>query len=45
MTRVIPDDLEPGGAMFLALIQTAITCGAFVGGLLFHGFGGQASFA
>jgi predicted MFS family arabinose efflux permease len=45
MTRVIPDDLEPGGAMFVALIQTAITCGAFVGGVLFDTFGWQAAFA
>jgi len=45
MTRVIPDDLEPGGAMFVALIQTAITCGAFVGGALFDTLGWQTTFA
>jgi predicted MFS family arabinose efflux permease len=39
MTRVIPDRLEAGGALFVALIQFAITFGAFAGGLLFDRVG------
>jgi predicted MFS family arabinose efflux permease len=39
MTRVIPSQLEAGGALFVALIQFAITFGAFSGGLLFDGAG------
>lgn len=35
MTRVIPSDLEAGGGLQVALIQFAITFGAFAGGLLF----------
>jgi predicted MFS family arabinose efflux permease len=39
MARVIPDDLEAGGGLQVALIQFAITLGASVGGLLFDGIG------
>lgn len=39
MTRTIPDRLEEGGAWFVALIQFAITSGAFAGGLLFDHVG------
>lgn len=35
MTRVIPRDLEAGGGLQVAVIQFAITLGAFSGGLLF----------
>ncbi|MBZ9725028.1 MFS transporter [Mesorhizobium sp. CO1-1-11] len=35
MAKVIPDDLEAGGGLQVALIQFAITFGAFAGGLLF----------
>lgn len=45
MTRVIPHDLEAGGGLQVALIQTAITAGAFSGGLLFDTTGWWAPFA
>lgn len=35
MTRIIPRDLEAGGGLQVAVIQFAITFGAFSGGLLF----------
>ncbi|NLS02736.1 MFS transporter [Rhizobium sp. P32RR-XVIII] len=44
MTRVIPDHLEEGGAWFVALIQFAITSGAFAGGLLFDSAGWWSPF-
>lgn len=44
MTRVIPDRLEEGGAWFVALIQFAITSGAFAGGLLFDHVGWWSPF-
>lgn len=45
MTRVIPHALEAGGALQVALIQFAITFGAFAGGLLFDGAGWWSPFA
>lgn len=45
MTRVIPDDLEAGGGLQVALIQFAITTGAFAGGLLFDAGGWWSAFA
>ncbi|MCX5568175.1 MFS transporter [Kaistia nematophila] len=45
MARVIPDDLEAGGGLQVALIQFAITTGAFGGGLLFDAVGWWAPFA
>ncbi|GLQ10960.1 MFS transporter [Devosia yakushimensis] len=45
MTRVIPDDLEAGGGLQVALIQFAITFGASAGGLLFDAAGWWSSFA
>ncbi|MGN6550354.1 MAG: MFS transporter [Pararhizobium sp.] len=45
MTRVIPDDLEAGGGLQVALIQFAITFGAFAGGLLFDAAGWWSPFA
>jgi len=45
MTRVIPGDLEAGGALQVALIQFAITAGAFAGGLLFDHSGWVSTFA
>jgi len=45
MTRVIPDDLEAGGGLQVALIQSAITFGAFAGGLLFDSAGWWSPFA
>lgn len=44
MTRVIPDDLEAGGAAQVALIQLAITAGAFFGGLLLDAAGWPGPF-
>ncbi|MCF1742750.1 hypothetical protein [Paradevosia shaoguanensis] len=42
MTRVIPGDLEAGGGLQVAVIQFAITFGAFSGGLLFDLSGWRA---
>jgi predicted MFS family arabinose efflux permease len=44
MARVIPDDLEAGGGLQVALIQFAITFGASVGGLLFDTTGWWSPF-
>ena len=44
MARVIPDDLEAGGGLQVALIQFAITIGASVGGLLFDASGWWSPF-
>ena len=44
MTRVIPDELEAGGGLQVALIQGAITAGAFLGGLLFDTAGWSSAF-
>lgn len=44
MTRVIPNDLEAGGGLQVALIQFAITFGAFTGGLLFDASGWWSPF-
>lgn len=45
MTRIIPNDLEAGGGLQVALIQFAITMGAFTGGLLFDRAGWWSPFA
>lgn len=44
MTRVIPNELEAGGGLQVALIQGAITAGAFLGGLLFDTAGWSSAF-
>ncbi|KRA98075.1 transcriptional regulator [Devosia sp. Root685] len=44
MTRIIPHDLEAGGGLQVALIQFAITAGAFGGGLLFDTSGWRGPF-
>ncbi len=44
MARVIPDDLEPGGGLQVALIQFAIAGGAAAGGLLFDTAGWWSAF-
>lgn len=44
MTRIIPNELEAGGGLQVALIQFAITVGAFSGGLLFDLTGWQSPF-
>ena len=44
MARVIPNDLEPGGGLQVALIQLAIAGGAFFGGALFDAVGWWSTF-
>lgn len=44
MARIIPHDLEAGGGLQVALIQFAITAGAFGGGLLFDTAGWWSPF-
>lgn len=44
MTRVMPRDLEAGGGLQVALVQVAITLGAFGGGVLFDTAGWWAPF-
>jgi len=44
MTRIIPNELEAGGALMVALIQFAITMGAFTGGELFDHQGWVSTF-
>jgi len=44
MARVIPNDLEAGGGLQVALIQTAIAGGAIAGGLLFDTVGWWGAF-
>jgi len=44
MARVIPDELEAGGGLQVALIQLAIAGGAFFGGLLFDHAGWWSTF-
>jgi predicted MFS family arabinose efflux permease len=44
MTRAIPDQLEAGGGVQVALVQFAITAGAFTGGLLFDNAGWSSTF-
>lgn len=44
MTRIIPDDLEAGGGLQVALIQLAIAGGAAAGGALFDSVGWWSAF-
>ena len=44
MARVIPNDLEAGGGLQVALIQTAIAGGAIAGGVVFDMVGWWATF-
>lgn len=44
MTRIIPKDLEAGGGLQVALIQFAITFGAFGGGIFFDTTGWASTF-
>ncbi|AYG70995.1 MULTISPECIES: MFS transporter [unclassified Rhizobium] len=44
MARIIPDDLEAGGGLQVALIQLAIAGGASVGGVLFDTVGWWSAF-
>jgi predicted MFS family arabinose efflux permease len=44
MSKVIPDDLEAGGGLQVALIQLAIAGGAYAGGVLFDTVGWWSAF-
>ena len=44
VSRTLPNDAEAGGGLMVAVIQLAITLGAALGGMLFDGFGFQATF-
>lgn len=44
MARVIPDDLEAGGGLQVALVQLAIAGGALFGGILFDAVGWWSTF-
>lgn len=44
MARVIPDDLEAGGGLQVALIQFAIAAGAVAGGMMFDTIGWWSTF-
>jgi predicted MFS family arabinose efflux permease len=44
MARIIPHDLEAGGGLQVALIQTAIAGGAILGGIFFDAFGWWSAF-
>jgi predicted MFS family arabinose efflux permease len=45
LSKVLPDDLEAGGGLLVAVIQLAITAGASAGGLLFDSNGYQSTFS
>ena len=44
LSKVLPDDAEAGGGLLVAVVQSAITVGASVGGLLFDTHGHPATF-
>ena len=44
VARTLPHDAEAGGGLLVAIVQLAIASGATVGGMLFDGFGYQATF-
>jgi predicted MFS family arabinose efflux permease len=44
LARTLPDDAEAGGGLIVAVVQLAIATGAAMGGILFDGFGYQATF-
>lgn len=44
LTKKLPNDVEAGGGLMVAIIQLAITLGATLGGLLFDTQGYQATF-
>ena len=44
LARTLPDDAEAGGGLMVAVVQLAIATGAAMGGILFDGFGYQATF-
>jgi predicted MFS family arabinose efflux permease len=44
VAKALPNDAEAGGGLMVAVIQLAITFGAGLGGMLFDGWGYQATF-
>ena len=44
LTKILPNDAEVGGGLFVAIIQLAITTGATFGGILFDQSGYRATF-
>ena len=44
LARTLPDDAEAGGGLMVAVVQLAIAAGAALGGVLFDGYGYQATF-
>jgi predicted MFS family arabinose efflux permease len=44
LARTLPDDAEAGGGLMVAVVQLAIAAGAGIGGILFDGYGYQATF-
>ncbi len=44
VSRALADEAEAGGGLMVAVVQLAITLGAAVGGMLFDGWGYQATF-
>lgn len=44
LSRVLPGEVEAGGGLMVAVVQLAITLGASIGGMLFDGWGYQATF-
>jgi predicted MFS family arabinose efflux permease len=45
LSKVLPDDAEAGGGLFVAVIQLAIALGATVGGALYDAGGHRGTFA
>jgi predicted MFS family arabinose efflux permease len=44
LSKVLPDDAEAGGGLFVAVVQLAITVGATAGGILYDRGGHQSTF-
>lgn len=44
LAQTLPDDSEAGGGLMVAAVQLAIASGAAIGGVLFDGYGYQATF-
>jgi len=44
VSRALPDEVEAGGGLMVAVVQLAITLGAAFGGMLFDAWGYQATF-
>jgi predicted MFS family arabinose efflux permease len=44
LAQTLPEDSEAGGGLMVAAVQLAIASGAAIGGILFDGYGYQATF-